>query len=380
VISCPKKTFGSTARPAFFLILLAAMLLRGLYPPEAPDPAPKSGGREVTDMAGRLVHLEGPARRAVLQTPVAWHYLTATKSDESIAMVPPYMKYEFAESVLGRIFPALAAKPESIFDVNSAALFSAEQALLMNPDVILTWYYQTRDLEKIKFPGLIVIERDGRYKEKLYRVLGQLTGQEERVERMWARYRANEAALFAEMPPGLREKTLVVIGSDSFALWTGSAYRKFEDDLKNLRARNLAGRGPNPGARLNMESLLLSDPDFIFINPFSSYFTTLTVGDIYQNPAWRGLKATAQRRVYHMPLGAARMEGPYEDYLFLLWMALVLHQELNLDHDLRAEIRDSYQTAFDYEMSEDEIDAWLRLEENSFSSGYRGFDRRSYKF
>lgn len=326
-------------------------------------------------MAGRLVHLDGPARSAVLQTPVAWHYLTVTKSDESIAMVPPYMKYEFAESVLGKVFPDLAAKPESIFDTQSAALFSAEQTLLMNPDVILSWYYQTQDLEKIKFPGLIVINRDGRYKEKLYQVLGQLTGQEKRVEDMWARNRADEAALFAEIPSDLEEKSLVVIGSDLFALWTGSAFRKFEDDLKSLRARNLAERSPNPDARLNMESLLMTDPDFIFINPFSSYFTTLTADDIYRAPALSGLRAVANRRVYHMPKGAARMEGPYEDYLLMLWMVLVMHQELNLDRDLRAEIRDSYRRAFDYEMSEDEIDDWLRLSENLLSSGYGRFKR-----
>jgi ABC-type Fe3+-hydroxamate transport system substrate-binding protein len=197
---------------------------------------------------------------------------------------------------------------------------------------------------------------------------------------MWERYRADEASLFAEIPPDQSEKTLVVIGNANFALWTGKAFRKFEDNLKSLRARNLAANTPNPGGRLNLESLLLSDPDFIFINPYSFYFSKVTVDDIYNAPAWRGLKAIAQRRVYHMPLGASRMEGPFEDYLFLLWMALVLHQELNLDRDIRAEIKDSYQRAFDYEMSEDEIDAWLRLEENSFSTGYRKFERRPSKY
>lgn len=368
-----KKILSDVATPALFLVLFVAALLMGLFSPTAPDPVPKPGGLIVTDMTGRLVQLDGPARRAVLQAPLAWHYLTVAKSDQSIAMIPPYMKQEIAESVLGRAFPALAEKPESIFDARSATLFSAEQALLMNPDVILSWYYQTRDLERIKFSGLIVINRDGRYKEKLYKVLGQLSGRGKEVERMWARYRAKEAALFAQIPPDLGEKSLVVIGNDNFALWRGSAYRKFEHDLKKLCARNLAAKAPNPDGRLNMETLLLSDPDFIFINPYSSRFTSLTVGDIYRNPALKGLKAVSARRIYHMPMGAARMEGPYEDYLFLLWLTLVLHEELNPAPALRAEIRASYREAFDYEISDDEIDAWLRLEENSSSAGYAKF-------
>ncbi|MDR1921229.1 MAG: ABC transporter substrate-binding protein [Candidatus Adiutrix sp.] len=359
-----------------FLIFLLAALLKGLWAPEVAERAADSaGGLEVVDMTGRLVHLDGPARRAVLLTPLSWHYLTVTRSDESIIMVPPYMKHEFAESVLGRIFPALAAKPVSIFDTKSAALFSAEQSLLMNPDVILSWDYLARDLEKIKFRGLIKITGDGRYKEKLYEVLGELTGQSERVEQMWARYRANESALFAKIPAEAPEKTLIVIGNDNFALWRGQPYKKYAADVKKLRARNMAEKISNTSGPLNMETLLQLDPDFIFINPFSSYFTAMTTADIYAHPVLRRLKAVSAKRVYHMPLGAARLEGPYEDYLFLLWSALVMRPELDLELDLRSAVRETYLEAFGYEMSEDEIDAWLRFEENKFSAGYARLGR-----
>ena len=371
------KTLDFEAAPVLFLVLLAGALLRGVYAPQAAEPpAPGGRGPEVTDMTDRLVRLDEPVRRAVILTPMAWHYLTVTKSDESIVMVPPYMKFEFAESVLGRIFPALAAKPESIFDTRSASLFSAEQSLLMNPDVVFSWDYLARDLENIKFKGLIKITGDGRYKDKLYKLLGELTGREALVERMWAGYRANESALLAEIPAGLGEKTLVVIGNDNFVLWRGKPFRKYNDDLKKIQVHNPAEKLAAPGGRLSMESLLLLDPDFIFINPFSSNFTALTVADIYAHPVLSGLRAVSSRRVYHMPLGGARLEGPYEDYLLLLWTAAVMRPELPLSLDLRAEIKKSYLEAFGYGLSEDETDAWLRLAENLESAGYARFARQ----
>lgn len=74
-----------------------------------------------------------------------------------------------------------------------------------------------------------------------------------------------------------------------------------------------------------------------------------------------------------MPRGAARLEGPLEEHLLILWLWQTVRPQIPLKFDMREEIRLSYRFVFNYELTEDQIDQWLRLEENMRSFGYGRF-------
>ncbi|MDR2504275.1 MAG: ABC transporter substrate-binding protein [Deltaproteobacteria bacterium] len=330
-------------------------------------------------MTGRTIHLDGPPGRALLLTPIAWHYLAVTGSDASILMIPPYMKREFKASGLDRIFPHMASKPLSFLDNASIAPFSTEQSLWVRPDVIFSWDYLAWSFERVKFPGLIRISPDGGDKSRLFRVLGDAGGHSGRVTWLWARYQEELDTFYSQLPEELEEKTLVILANTGFTLWNGSTNPHFHKILKKLKAVNAAEKKSfrsgkfNATALLNIETLLQMDPEIIYINPYALAFTYTSVADIYNNPKLQGLKAVKNRRVYHMPSGMARLEGPVEEPLLVMWLFQTLRPELAPHVDLRKKILEAFMVMYGYSISKEEIDAWLRLEENSLSHGYARF-------
>jgi hypothetical protein len=59
----------------------------------------------------------------------------------------------------------------------------------------------------------------------------------------------------------------------------------------------------------------------------------------------------------------------------MLWLRDVLHPEKPSKLNLREKLRETYKEIYDYRLSEDEIDNWLRLTENQDSAFYDMFKR-----
>jgi hypothetical protein len=87
------------------------------------------------------------------------------------------------------------------------------------------------------------------------------------------------------------------------------------------------------------------------------------------------MRAVKNRRVYHMPMGAMRLEGPVEEPLFMAWTGLTLNPEQGRGLDLRREIKDAYHEAFGHDLTEDEVDVWLRYDENRRAPGQAALGR-----
>ena len=353
---------------------LAAVLAWSLFPPHLAGPPSAEKALRITDMSGQSVEFDALPSRIMMNTPVAWHYLTLTNSDEAITTIPPYMAREISVSLLGKIYPRLSSKPVSFLGSAAASQPSVEQAMTINPDAILTWNYLSRGFENAKIPGVVKIISDGGDKRKLFQTLGQLSGQPDRAEQLWARHQKEMDEFFASQPDDVKEKTLIVLGNNSLALWNSASNPHFIKLFETLGGRNLAEQTKLGNAEtVNLETLLKLDPDIIYLNPYGMVFTTLTVGDIYTNPKLKGLKAVKNKRVYHMPAGAARLEGPVEEPLFMMWMYQTMHPEIEPTVNLRNKIKDAFMVMYHYDISTEEIDAWLRLSENRLSAGYGRF-------
>lgn len=320
---------------------------------------------EITDMAGRVVNLDGPARRIMMLTPSMWHYLATEGSGEHILMLPKYMMREVSSSALGKIFPELLAKPLMKMDRLSSSPFNVEESMLVNADLILGWEHLSGKFLKSYVKGLVIIRFDGGDPTSVYEILADATQKHERVEWLWARHGQEMARVLEAVSGARQEKTLVILANENFSLWSGPFYRVFNDNIKKAGGINL-GESLRPAtAPINLENLLKLNPDIILINHLNLWQNSLRVNHIMDDARLQGLKAVINSQVYHMPMGAMRLEGPVEEPLFLIWIYQILHQDLDKRFNLRNEIKRSYEEVFNYQMTVEDIDIWLRYNENT---------------
>ncbi|MDR1084325.1 MAG: ABC transporter substrate-binding protein [Deltaproteobacteria bacterium] len=142
--------------------------------------------------------------------------------------------------------------------------------------------------------------------------------------------------------------------------WSGDDLELgFLDAAEDLTAM---GRGSEA------ERFLAMNPDLIF----------LAVGDaprFMRDPRWLGLKAVREKKVYGMiyrfnPYGFDSDSVP----LILRWKAELAYPE-RLKPILRELARDHYEKNYGYRLKDDEIDWFLRMDENLSSEGYSRFVR-----
>jgi iron complex transport system substrate-binding protein len=329
-------------------------------------------------MTGRPVTLAAPPRRIMPLTPVTWHYLAIEPDDKRFLKIPPYMRREIGLSPLKWVFPGLLDKPVAFLDNNSASGFSVEETMAQSPEAVLSWDYLSPAFERAKVRGLIKISADSGEKERLFKLLGQVTGKSGRVEWLLGRLERKKAELFAAAAAcaaqgQIRPQGVLIIDDDNFSLGTGKYYSRFNFNAQRLGIKNLAEQPGFANGFLNVEELLKIDPEIIFINHYLLAFSTMTVDDVYKNPKLQGLRAVQNRRVYHMPKGAARLEGPLEEHLLAIWAFQAAHLNAPFSHGLREEIKMSYREIWGYGLSDGQVDEWLRLKENLASKGYARF-------
>jgi iron complex transport system substrate-binding protein len=344
-------------------------------PEKGLSPENAAGSIEVTDLAGRTVHLDGPARRVMMLTPSLWHYLAVEMTGDHLLMLAPYMKKEVDESVFGKIYPELDDKPIMTVDRKGSAPFNIEETMMEAPDLVFVWEYLSAPYVRVGIPGLVVIRSDKGDKARLYEMLAGVTGKAGRVERLWESRDRRMALAAGLLEPASGPLSFVVLANDNFSLWSGEEYQRFNESAAMANGVNVAVPSRAVNGPLSMEALLALDPDVLLINFYNLAQNTLTVEGVMGDPRLAGLKAVLGRRVYHMPMGAMRLEGPVEEPLLMLWLAQIFNQRALDGYDLRDDIRQTFIELFNYHMSDDEIDTWLRYNENINSANHQIFGR-----
>jgi iron complex transport system substrate-binding protein len=357
--------------PVFTAAFMAAALMISLFPPRLAVRAVRPYA--VTDLTGQNVELPGPAKSAVIYTPTVWHYVTVDQTSQNIQAMAAFMTNEIRGNLLDRIFPGLTRKEPALGDTVAVARpLSSELILLARPDVIMGWAHFSGELAYVKYPGLIQIPASYSL-EAMYLLLGRLTGKSLRVDYLYRR----QSQRFCELNAGFSpkpDKPLTAVAFSARQTVMGKEFTVFNRNLKRAGLINAAGDlGIRPGP-LSPEILLELNPDIIFLNYLNR---SVRVNDFYRQPALQGLSAVRNKRIYRLPRGAARMEGPVEEPILTAWLTVLAYPDLTGRMSLRGEIKNTYREFYGYEMSEDEIDDFLELGENALSADYGRFVRKA---
>ena len=307
----------------------------------------------VVDQAGREVLVPAEPQRIVCAFGVATPYLYALVEGERI-VAARYLgvpDHPLSRALMAQLDPNYEAKalPGEI---------AAEEIIARKADLVVAGL-KHRDLaqllEVVGIPTILVGPETFEAVQETTRLLAQALGREERAERLIAFYASVlEAAAQATVgiPPEARPRVLVV-GTAPFRVASGAMYQS--------RMVELAGGLPVtqglPGSwqNVNIEQVLLWNPEVIFIVPYSP----VRAEDLRADPLWQPLAAVKAGRVYKMPQILFAWDTPIpESVLGILWMATRLHPE-RVQVDLLGAIQMFYEEFYGCTPSSEELSALL---------------------
>lgn len=124
--------------------------------------------------------------------------------------------------------------------------------------------------------------------------------------------------------------------------------------VRNVAADWFGGNG-STWADVSIEQVMAADPDIIVSMRASD------AQEIRSNAKWRNLRAVKSGRVYANPKGMFWWcRETSEEALQFLWLAKLAYPKHMQDIDMRAETRYFYKTFYHYELSETELEEFLK--------------------
>lgn len=316
---------------------------------------------EFTDSTGRTLTLPDEIERVVPSGPAAQMMLFSLAPEKMVGLSNRFtkeMKEYFPKKyhslpVFGQFYGA--------GNLNAEALLAAEPQIII--DIGETKSGAAKDMdeltEKLGVPA-IHIKATLLGTPEAYRTLGKLLGLEERAERL---------AVFCEQTydhakkiiqqVGEKHKVRVIYASGKEGL-NVTTKDNYHSELINLIAENVANAPAQTsrsyGTPINMEQLLIWNPDVILFAPDSIY------DRVASSSLWRQLTAVKNKKYYMVPSVPYNWLGTppsVNRYLGMLWLPALLYPE-NVSYDLYAEIAQYYKLFYHTDLTQEQFDSLAR--------------------
>ena len=358
------------------MLTIALLALTGLVG-LATEPA-LAGKTAITDVTGRRVELDLPAKRVLLGEARQVHVIAALKGDKTFATIVGWrddlVKKDADTYVSYRDrFPDIEKLPR--FGYVGNGTFDLEAAIALKPDVLTLNLESVKAaeeaslLEKAEAAGIAVVYLDFRVDperntENSIALLGEIFGAEDRAKEL-ADYRRAQIARVTDRLAAAKPAFPKVFIERSPGISGDVVCCRTFGPVNFGRMVELGG-GHNIGSDvitgtfgdLNPEQLVLADPDHVIVTGAnwaaeSDVNQFVNVGpaadpkaarqrlaDLMQRPAFPGLKAVKQGQVHavwHQFYG-----NPY-DFVAIQQFAKWFHPELFADLDAEETFRDFHQ-------------------------------------
>lgn len=256
--------------------------------------------RVVTDGAGRQVTLPGHPKRVVA--------LNASNIDLYVSAGGTLIGRAATETLPVSVKATVQQVPIIGLPPNP----NLEQIVAMKPDLVLGANIPPHHalipvLEKAGIP--ILLQTLGSYQQVVdtLRLYGELTGQPEKNAEELARIQTQYQAAIASTQGKPAPRVLVLWGTtESFSMALPGSFTG--DLIKQLGAVNIADQGASNGSvvdyvPISLEFVTKANPEVIL---FITHSADEQVEEKFRNelanhPAWQGIKAVQQKRVYKLP-------------------------------------------------------------------------------
>lgn len=330
----------------------------------------------ITDHEGRTVTLVKPAERiASIPIPMASTIIAMDGGTSRLVGMNPTAKSAIVEGVLGKIFPEAKDIPSDITAPNFIP--NVEELAATNPELVIQWADRGPDLvDPIVNAGLtaLLISYGTEEKTKQYQAMvATVMGKPERAEMInrWRDQVAAEMAVRSKAIPAEKKPKILYLGRALEALTASGDKGNYNAFYINLvGATSASADVAGQGTTISPEQIAAWNPDVILLNSFEA---KLGLERIYDDPILSLTKAALEKRVYKLPLGGYRWDPPnQESPLTWMWLANLLHPGI-FQYDLRGEMKKAYRTLYNYDLSEEDIDAILWVGMQGEATNYAQF-------
>ncbi|QGM99863.1 ABC transporter substrate-binding protein [Methylocystis parvus] len=346
----------------FGLLLLSAFsLLLAVLPPVTPKRAPKEAALHLTDMAGGEHGFADPPKRVVMTANVMPTFATLAQGVDELIGATEFARGSMSSGLFQRLFPGV----KKLNRVSGDGKPSYEEILRLRPDVVVGWAYQADAFGAATYPDFIRLNT--RPQTELWKLLTNLTGQDERSRRLLESHRTNVSALSQRRShtAGKAMSVMILRATASYQRIIGRTHY-LNERFEAAGAANVVRA--NVASWFSMESVAALDPDVILID--GDVDEPITIQSLRAEPVWRMIRAVREGKVYRKPNWPIFLD-PVFDPLVIEWLQEVLHPELEVK--LRDAFKSVYIETYGYWLTEDEVDELLAIAANRTSYGYERF-------
>ena len=347
-------------KKVFCLILTLALLLCGCSNASAPA---KSETVEFTDSTGRTMTIPAQIETIAITGPLSQVYIIPLAGDMLVGVSNAYAEdaavylpsYIFEKTEIGQLYGGkgemdlealLTAAPDVVIDIGEPKSSMADDLTALT--------------EQTGIPFLH-IDATVATAPKAYRTLGKLLGREEKGEELasWCETTyANMTAMMEKVDADNARKSLLYCLGDKGV--NVIAEGSFHAETVNMMSQNLAVVedvvSSGAGNEVDLEQILLWDPDVIIFAPDSCY------DDIAGSVQWQSVSAVASGNYYETPYGPyGWLSSPpaVQRYLGMLWLGELLYPEYT-EYDLQTEITEYYKLFYGCDLTEEMYQTLLR--------------------
>ncbi|WP_104162022.1 ABC transporter substrate-binding protein [Arthrobacter sp. ZGTC212] len=330
-----------------------------------------SGGFTVTDMRGVEVSFDAPVQRIATTVIPSPSMLAAVDGGYGrIVGINESTLQANKQGLFGEMYP----ESKSTTTISPSSFTpNIETITNLEPDVVFQWADQgdglVEPLENAGFKTVCLLYGTQEYLETWVQLFSTILGKQERGTEIVDWMHAEIARLKKELSGVLTPVRVVHLGQsgDGYSASNKSSYMHYWMELAG--GRNMAADNISAENVVSAEQLITWDPEVITLGGFDAR----TPAEVYADKSLASVSAVRNRRVYKAPLGGYRWEVPCaESPLMWQWAAELYHPQLT-GHTLRAAMAEKIAYLYNYEMSEAQIDAALRMELNRESAGYDVF-------
>ncbi len=323
---------------------------------------------EIKDHSGKIIKLPStPNRIVTVATLPDTMVVSLDHGPKRLVALHPSSKKAMKKSVILDFFPKLGSISGKVIGKNGVP--NTEELLKLNPDIILQWTHKKKSIEAMRSAGLTVFGL--KYKKKNMTTewlsdIGTLMEKRDRADEILDWYHKIAKSIKSKtdtIDKKDRPSVIYMVRDNQF----GGLSSHVHHIIEVAGGRNAAAQ-PKKFIDFDSEMLLKADPDIIFMHHFG---TKKTPNDYYNDPIYAEMKAVKNRKIYKVPMGGARWDGPNQERgLSLEWFTRIVQGDDYLDGSLRANIKAAFPMIYGEQVNDQQIDRILMVKMNGSSTNY----------
>ena len=315
----------------------------------------ESGSYTVTDVRGKEIEFDAvPERVATVGKPFPAIYYAIEGATDNIVGCNPSSITAYNESVLKDMYPQLENAETDWCTKDSTV--NVEELLKLRPDVIFIYSTKDKEIEKMENAGLKVValrsaELDS-VKENL-QIIAAVCQKEERGKQLvqYIDEGIEEVTSCLADVPEEDKPTVVELYSDM-----NVSVKQYDHWMIPSGAKNPAEDLTGKMAEVDMEQMLLWNPDIIYIGNHSDLMPSDLLENKQEGRDWSVINAVKNHQVYKIPIGAYRWDpAGVETPLMVKWAAKIQYPDIFANMDMKEEVKEFFELVYQYELTDEQV-------------------------